>query len=87
MGGAMSATGVLFVVLLAFGVSAGPLPPEPGEVQFPGWLFLPLFGARVVHIFKPHLARHELVTPFEGLVLGSLSRLRRYGTASRPQAP
>src|SRR5262245_51380626 len=46
MGGAMSATGVLFVVLLAFGAigwSAVKTSPV-GEVEWPGWIFLPMFG-------------------------------------------
>ena len=62
MGGAMSATGVLFVVLLAFGAigwSAVTTSPV-GEVEWPSWIFLPMFGALGVAfltIFKPHLAR------------------------------
>ena len=82
MGGAMSATGVLFVVLLAFGaVGWAATPTSPvGEVQFPGWLLLPLFGALGVAfltIFKPHLARFTSFgyAALEGLVLGSISRV------------
>jgi uncharacterized YccA/Bax inhibitor family protein len=82
MGGAMSATGVLFVVLLAFGAAGwAATPTSPvGEVQFPGWLLLPLFGALGVAfltIFKPHLARFTSFgyAALEGLVLGAISRV------------
>ena len=78
----MSATGVLFVVLLAFGaVGWAAVPTSPvGEVQCPGWLFLPLFGALGVAfltIFKPHLARFTSFgyAALEGLVLGAISRV------------
>jgi uncharacterized YccA/Bax inhibitor family protein len=82
MGGAMSATGVLFVVLLAFGAigwSAVQTSPV-GEVEWPGWIFLPLFGALGVAfltIFKPHLARFTsfLYAALEGVVLGAISRI------------
>ncbi len=82
MGGAMSATGVLFVVLLAFGAigwSAVTTSPV-GEVQWPGWIFLPMFGALGVAfltIFKPHLARFTsfLYAALEGVVLGAISRI------------
>ena len=82
MGGAMSATGVLFVVLLAFGAigwSAVKTSPV-GEVEWPGWIFLPMFGALGVAfltIFKPHLARFTsfLYAALEGVVLGAISRI------------
>ena len=86
----MSATGVLFVVLLAFGaVGWSAVPTSPvGEVQWPGWIFLPLFGALGVAfltIFKPHLARF---TSFGYAALEGWSSARspasttRSGTAS-----
>ncbi len=82
MGGAMSATGVLFVVLLAFGAigwSAVTTSPV-GEVEWPSWIFLPMFGALGVAfltIFKPHLARFTsfLYAALEGVVLGAISRI------------
>jgi uncharacterized YccA/Bax inhibitor family protein len=82
MGGAMSATGVLFVVLLAFGaVGWAATPTSPlGQVQFPGWLILPMLGAlgiAFLTIFKPHLARFTSFgyAALEGLVLGAISRV------------
>ncbi len=82
MGGAMSATGVLFVVLVAFGaIGWSAVPSNPaGEVTWPGWLFLPLLGAvgvAFLTIFKPHLARYTsfLYAALEGVVLGAISRL------------
>jgi uncharacterized YccA/Bax inhibitor family protein len=82
MGGAMSATGVLFVVLLAtavIGWNSVETTPE-GATNFPGWLLLPLFGAMGVAfltIFKPKWARFTglLYAALEGLVLGAISRV------------
>jgi uncharacterized YccA/Bax inhibitor family protein len=69
-------------VLLAFGaVGWAATPTSPvGEVQFPGWLFLPLLGAlgiAFLTIFKPHLARFTSFgyAALEGLVLGAISRV------------
>ena len=78
----MSATGVLFVVLLAFGAigwSAVTTSPV-GEVEWPSWIFLPMFGALGVAfltIFKPHLARFTsfVYAALEGVVLGAISRI------------
>ena len=85
MGGAMSATGVLFVVLLATAVvgwnsvETG-VEGSVGSVDFPGWLFLPLFGAlgvAILTIVKPKWARFTglLYAALEGLVLGAISRV------------
>ena len=82
MGGTMAATGVLFVVLAAFGaIGWSAVTPGPvGEVQWPSWIFLPMLGAlgfAFLTIFKPHLARFTSFgyAALEGLVLGAISRV------------
>jgi uncharacterized YccA/Bax inhibitor family protein len=82
MGGVASATGVLLIVLLAAGVVGwnAVSEPVPGEVDFPGWLLLPLLGAvgiAFLTVFRPHLARFTgpIYAILEGLVLGAISRV------------
>ena len=82
MGGVASATGVLLVVLLAAGVVGWNLvtEPVPGQVQFPGWLFIPLLaavGVAFLTVFRPELARltGPVYAILEGLVLGAISRV------------
>lgn len=82
MGGVASATGVLFVILLAGGwfgwtsVDAAP----PGEVDFPGWLLpavLVAFGLAMVAFLRPPVARFTgpLYAVVQGLVLGAISHV------------
>jgi len=82
MGGVASATGVLLVVLLAAGVVGWNLvtEPEPGQLRFPGWLFVPLLaavGVAFLTVFRPELARltGPVYAILEGLVLGAISRV------------
>jgi len=83
MGGAATATGVLFALLLITGaIGWGLVEPavEGQPVDFPGWIFLVSIGAFVVAmvaVFKPPLARFlaPLYALAQGLVLGSISRL------------
>src|SRR5262245_50022029 len=76
MGGVASATGVLFVILLAFGAWGWTLvtPGPEGQFDFPNWLFLPIIGAAVVAVIafvKPPLARFlaPLYAAAEGVAL------------------
>ena len=82
MGGVASATGVLLVVLIAAGVVGWNLVTDTaeGEIRFPGWLLLPLFGAvgvAFLTVFKPELARltGPVYAVLQGLVLGAISRV------------
>jgi uncharacterized YccA/Bax inhibitor family protein len=82
MGGVVSATGVLFVLLLGAGVVGWSLvdPGPEGQVQFPGWLFIPLIaaaGLAILAMFRPAIARFAapVYALLEGLVLGAISRV------------
>jgi uncharacterized YccA/Bax inhibitor family protein len=79
--GAVSATAVLLVLLVAssvFGWNA--VESTPDNVQLPGWIFLPLLGAigaAIATIVKPGWARATapLYAVLEGVVVGAISRL------------
>ena len=81
--GAYTATGVLLALLLiagAVGWAITPESPVTGEVQFPGWLLVPLFislGLGLFIAFKPPVAR--FLSPFYalgyGIVLGGISHV------------
>jgi uncharacterized YccA/Bax inhibitor family protein len=80
--GAAWATAVLLVLLVAGGAVgwANVHTDTAGNVNFPGWLLLPLFGALGVAFltaFKPHLARFTapIYAIVEGLVVGAISRM------------
>jgi uncharacterized YccA/Bax inhibitor family protein len=82
MGGVASATGVLLVILTLAGVVGWNLvtEPTPGEVNFPGWLFLPLLGAigvAILTVAKPHLSKFTspVYAILQGVVLGAISRV------------
>jgi uncharacterized YccA/Bax inhibitor family protein len=82
VGGAASATAVLLVLLLGGGVAGwAAVKVDPtGNVNFPGWLFLPLFaalGVAFLTVFRPHLARFTapVYAILEGLVVGAISRV------------
>lgn len=80
IGGAATATGVLFVLLLvggAFGWSATKVSAD--TVEIPAWIIAPALAAfvlAIVSFFKPKIAR--FTSPFyavlEGLFLGAISR-------------
>jgi uncharacterized YccA/Bax inhibitor family protein len=81
-GGVTSASGVLFVLLLVAGAVGWSLvtPGPTGEIDFPGWLFLPLlgaFGLAIWAMFRPTVARFvaPIYALLEGLVLGAISRV------------
>jgi uncharacterized YccA/Bax inhibitor family protein len=82
MGGVVSATGVLLVILLAFGAWGWSMvdPGPEGQVEFPGWLFAALIGGVVLALvgaFRPQVARYvaPVYAAVEGLVLGAISRV------------
>ena len=80
-GGVASATGVLFVLLLAAGVvgwNSVDSTPE-GQATFPSWTLIAIlggFGLALLVSFRPPLAR--LLAPVyalvQGVVLGAISR-------------
>lgn len=82
MSGTVTATAVMFVVLLttaAFGWNAVARPVE-GEIRLPGWVLPVLLGAlgvAILTVFKPKLARFTgiLYAALEGLVVGAISRM------------
>jgi uncharacterized YccA/Bax inhibitor family protein len=82
MGGVASATGVLFVLLLAGGAYGWTLvdaAPE-GQVDLPGWLLPAVLVAAVlavVAMFRPPLARFlgPVYALVEGVVLGAISHV------------
>jgi uncharacterized YccA/Bax inhibitor family protein len=82
MGGVVSATSVLFVILLAGGAYGWTLvdaAPE-GQVDVPGWLFpavLVAVGMAIVAMLRPPLARllGPLYAAIEGVVLGAISHV------------
>ena len=77
----MTATGVMFVLLLAggvFGWRAVDAPLEGQSVQFPGWIILPAlaaFALVLVGTFKPTTARivGPIYAVLEGIFLGAIS--------------
>jgi uncharacterized YccA/Bax inhibitor family protein len=82
--GTMTATGVLFALLLvagAFGWSqVDPLSDGSRTADIPGWIFIPMIGAFVLAIvtaFKPRIARFTspVYAIAEGLFLGAISRV------------
>lgn len=81
VGGAVSATAVLLVLLAAAGaVGWAATDVELGTVQLPGWLLPALLGAlgiAIVTIFRPHWARFTapVYAIVEGTVLGAISKL------------
>ena len=83
VGGTAAATGVLLVLLLAAAVVGWNLVSVDAtsqDVNFPGWLLLPLFaalGVAFLTAFKPHLARFTspVYALLEGLVVGAISHV------------
>ncbi len=81
IGGTVSATAVLLVILLmGGGVGWVQVKTVGGEVNFPGWLLIPLLaalGVAILTIFKPKLARFTspLYALLEGLALGAISHV------------
>jgi uncharacterized YccA/Bax inhibitor family protein len=82
VGGTISATAVLLVILLVGGgIGWSQVKTIEGEVTtFPGWLFLPLLaalGIAILTIFKPRFARFTapVYALLEGLVLGAISHV------------
>lgn len=82
LGGTITATGVLFVILLvAAGIGWGLVDANPeGTTDFPSWLiFAPLVGLALVILssFKPHLARYTapVYAVVEGVFVGAVSKL------------
>jgi uncharacterized YccA/Bax inhibitor family protein len=83
VGGTAAATGVLLVLLVAaaaVGWSFVDVDPTSQNVNFPGWLFLPLIaalGVAFLTAFKPHLARFTspVYALLEGLVVGAISHV------------
>jgi uncharacterized YccA/Bax inhibitor family protein len=83
IGGTAAAAGVLLVLLCATAVVGWNLVKldANGEVtSFPGWIFLPLFGAlgfAFLTAFKPHLAKFTapVYALAEGLVVGAISHV------------
>jgi uncharacterized YccA/Bax inhibitor family protein len=81
-GGAISATGVLLVVLVATGVlgwNAVEVDAAGDVTNFPWWIFASLLvavGLAFFTVFKPKLARFSapLYAAAEGLVVGAISR-------------
>ena len=78
--GAISATLVLMVLLLAAGVFGWSAVKEPvaGQVQFPGWVIAGIIVALIAAfgaMFKPNLARFlaPVYAIAEGLVVGAIS--------------
>lgn len=87
VGGSVSATAVLLVVLITFGVfgwNAVEAPPnELAGPTVPGWLLLAVFGALGIAIltaFKPHLARFTapVYAAVQGLFVGAISALYQF---------
>ncbi len=83
-GGTLTATGVLFVILLiGAGIGWNLVNPSPTEVTFPWWVWIaPIVGLGLVILsaFKPHLARFTapVYAAAEGVFVGAISRLYEY---------
>jgi uncharacterized YccA/Bax inhibitor family protein len=83
IGGTVTATGVLFALILitgAVGWSLVTTDATTGTVRFPAWLLLPMLaavGCAFWAMFKPKMARvaAPLYALLEGLVLGAISRV------------
>ncbi len=81
LGGVLSATTLLFIILLAFGYWGWNLvdtPPIEGQNDFPGWILLPIlagFGIGLVAMMKPPLARFlgPVYAAVQGVFLGAIS--------------
>ncbi len=81
--GTISATAVLFAILLGAGVygwSAVDVLPKVGAASLPGWLYPDLFvalGLAILTSFKPKWARYTapVYAIAEGLLLGAISKL------------
>jgi uncharacterized YccA/Bax inhibitor family protein len=78
--GAVSATAVLFVLLLATGVVGWYQvhPSSDGTVAFPGWVLAPMLvglGLVLASVFRPKIARvtAPLYAICEGLVVGAIA--------------
>jgi uncharacterized YccA/Bax inhibitor family protein len=80
--GVATATGVLFVLLLAagyFGWNAVDASPE-GTIDFPSWILIAIlggFGLAILVSFRPNLARPlaPVYALVEGVILGAISRV------------
>jgi uncharacterized YccA/Bax inhibitor family protein len=82
IGGSVTATGVLFALLLVTGVVGWNLvkTSDTEVVSFPGWLLVPMLaavGAAIWAMVRPKMARvaAPLYALLEGLVLGAISRV------------
>jgi uncharacterized YccA/Bax inhibitor family protein len=82
--GTMTATGVLFALLLAAGAfgwsQVKPLADGSKVADIPGWVFIPMIGAFILAIvtaFKPRIARFTgpVYAVAEGVFLGAISRV------------
>jgi uncharacterized YccA/Bax inhibitor family protein len=80
VGGVVSATGVLFVLLLATGAYGWSLvdPAPEGFAEFPTWTLFAIlvgFGAVIGAMLKPHLAKFlaPVYALAEGIFLGAIS--------------
>ena len=87
VGGSVSATAVLLVVLVAFGVFGWNSVEAPrnalDSVALPGWIFLAVFGALGIAIltaFKPNLARFTapVYAAVQGLAVGAISAVYQF---------
>jgi uncharacterized YccA/Bax inhibitor family protein len=81
IGGTVSATAVLFALLLVTSVWGWTLTPTStdGAARIPGWIFLPIFaglGLAILTVVKPHLARitAPLYALAQGFFVGSISK-------------
>ncbi len=83
VGGTAAATGVLLVLLVGAAVVGWnfvTVNPSTTEINFPGWLLLPLFaalGVAFLTAFKPHLARFTspVYAILQGIVVGAISHV------------
>jgi len=83
MGGVASATGVLFVLLLAggaFGWAQVESTPAGTDVNLPGWIFIALIaaaGLAIFSAFRPSIARvaGPIYALLQGVVLGAISHV------------
>lgn len=79
IGGTVSATGVLFALLLVT-AAIGWTATKTTEGSFPGWILLPVFaglGLALATVFKPTVARitAPLYALAEGLFVGAISKV------------
>lgn len=79
--GAITATGVLFVLLLAGGVVGWlSVKIDPEQVRFPGWVIAPMLvalGLVIWSVMRPQVARYTApaYALLEGVVLGAISHV------------